>query len=291
MASCSVVRLGYGQAPDLAYWWIDSYIDLNEAQTPRLRKELDELAQWHRSRELPEVVLLLQKARQLAPGPISPAQVCALVEDGRTRFNAFTARSEGLVLWLAPSLSPAQIDHLARQFAKSNKEWEADWLRGTPADQLKHRVKQATRRFEMLYGDLDETQIQLLRAELAGSSFDARLWRTERLRRQEDMLVTLRRVSAGNLPPETVRESMQALLERLTTPPGAAGKAYADTMLRENCALFSRIHNSTSASQRARAVQTLRGYEEDFRVLSSTWIAAASLNSEATLRTPPLGSG
>ena len=269
MASCSVVRLGYGQAPDLAYWWIDSYIDLNEAQTPRLRKELDELAQWHRSRELPEVVLLLQKARQMAPGPISPAQVCALVEDGRTRFNAVTARSEGLVLWLAPSLSPAQIDHLARQFAKSNKEWEADWLRGTPADQLKHRVKQATRRFEMLYGDLDETQIQLLRAELAGSSFDARLWRTERLRRQEDMLATLRRVSAGNLPPETVRDSMEALLERLTTPPGAAGKAYADTMLRENCALFSRIHNSTSASQRARAVQTLRGYEDDFRVLAA----------------------
>lgn len=269
MASCSVVRLGYGQAPDLAYWWIDSYIDLNEAQTPRLRKELDELAQWHRSRELPEVVLLLQKARQMAPGPISPAQACALVEDGRTRFNAVTARSEGLVLWLAPSLSPAQIEHLARQFAKSNKEWEADWLRGTPADQLKHRVKQATRRFEMLYGDLDETQIQLLRAELAGSSFDARLWRTERLRRQEDMLATLRRVSAGNLPPEAVRESMQALLERLTTPPGAAGKAYADTMLRENCALFSRIHNSTTASQRARAVQTLRGYEEDFRTLSA----------------------
>ena len=269
MASCSVVRLGYGQAPDLAYWWIDSYIDLNEAQTPRLRKELDELAQWHRSRELPEIALLLQKARQMAPGPISPAQACALVEDGRTRFNAVTARSEGLVLWLAPSLSPAQIEHLARQFAKSNKEWEADWLRGTPADQLKHRVKQATRRFEMLYGDLDETQIQLLRAELAGSSFDARLWRTERLRRQEDMLATLRRVSAGNLPPEAVRESMQALLERLTTPPGAAGKAYADTMLRENCALFSRIHNSTSASQRARAVQTLRGYEDDFRVLAA----------------------
>ena len=269
LASCSVVRLGYGQAPDLAYWWIDSYIDLNEGQTPRLRKELDELAQWHRNREMPEIALLLQKARQMAPGPISPAQACALVEDGRTRFNAVTARSEGLVLWLAPSLSPAQIEHLARQFAKSNKEWEADWLRGTPADQLKHRVKQATRRFEMLYGDLDETQIQLLRAELAGSSFDARLWRTERLRRQEDMLATLRRVSAGNLPPEAVRESMQALLERLTTPPGAAGKAYADTMLRENCALFSRIHNSTSASQRARAVQTLRGYEDDFRVLAA----------------------
>ncbi len=274
LASCSVVRLGYSQAPDLAFWWIDSYVDLNEAQSPRLRKELDDIAQWHRSRELPEVVLLLQKARQMAPGPISPAQVCALVDDGRTRFNAVTARSEGLVVWLAPSLSPAQIEHLARQFDKSNKEWEADWLRGTPDDQLKHRVKQATRRFEMLYGDLEAAQVQLLRTELAASSYDPRQWRNERLRRQEDMLATLRRVSAGNLPPEAVRESMQALLERLITPPTPAGRAYAQTLQSENCALFSRLHNSTSPAQRARAIQTLRGYEDDFRTLSASRQAA-----------------
>jgi hypothetical protein len=104
LASCSLVKLGYGQLPDLTYWWIDSYIDVTDAQTPRLRRELDELAQWHRTNELPRLVLLLQKAQQLAPAPISPAQACALFEDGRERFNAVTARAEGLVLWLAPSL-------------------------------------------------------------------------------------------------------------------------------------------------------------------------------------------
>ena len=102
LASCSLVKLGYGQLPDLTYWWIDSYIDVTDAQTPRLRRELDELAQWHRTNELPRLALLLQKAQQLAPGPISPAQACALFEDGRERFNAVTARAEGLVLWLAP---------------------------------------------------------------------------------------------------------------------------------------------------------------------------------------------
>ncbi|MBK9197488.1 DUF6279 family lipoprotein [Candidatus Skiveiella danica] len=151
LASCSLVKLGYGQLPDLTYWWIDSYIDVTDAQTPRLRRELDELAQWHRTQELPKLALLLGKARQLAPGPISPAQACALFEDGRERFNAVTARTESLVLWLAPSLGPAQIDHLAAKYAKINKEWD-DWLQGTPADQLKHRVKKATERFEMLYG-------------------------------------------------------------------------------------------------------------------------------------------
>jgi hypothetical protein len=86
----------------------------------------------------------------------------------------------------------------------------------------------------------------LLRTELASASYDARMLRSERLRRQEDILQTLRRVSAGNQPPEAVRESLNALLIRLTTPPGPAGKAYAETTLRENCALFSRLHNSTT---------------------------------------------
>jgi hypothetical protein len=121
LASCSLVKLGYGQLPDLTYWWIDSYIDVTDAQTPRLRRELDELAQWHRTNELPRLALLLQKAQQLAPGPISPAQACALFEDGRERFNAVTARAEGLVLWLAPSLSAAQIDHMAPNMPRSTR--------------------------------------------------------------------------------------------------------------------------------------------------------------------------
>ena len=269
LAACSLVKLGYGQLPDLTYWWIDAYIDLNGVQTPRLRKDLDDLAQWHRRVELPQLVVLLQKAQQMAPGPITPAQACALFEEGRERFDALAARSEPLVLWLAPSLGAAQIEHLARQFVKANREWDDDWLRGNPAEQLQYRVKQATRRFEMIYGNLDEAQVRLLRTELAGGSYDARRWRAERLRRQEDILQTLRQVSAGTMAPEAQRDALRALLERLTTPPGAAGKAYAETMLRENCALFSHIHNSTSATQRAKAVQTLRGYEDDFRALSA----------------------
>ncbi|MBK6361652.1 MAG: hypothetical protein IPF39_17815 [Comamonadaceae bacterium] len=100
-----------------------------------------------------------------------------------------------------PSLSPAQIDHMAAKYAKVNKAWDDDWQRATPDDRLKHRVKQATERFEMLYGSLDHAQIQLLRSGLAGASYDARMLRSERLRRQEDILQTLRRVSAGNRCP------------------------------------------------------------------------------------------
>jgi hypothetical protein len=267
LAGCSAVKLGYSQLPEIAYWWIDSYIDTTDAQSRRLRAELDELAQWHRSTELPQIVLMLQKMQRLAPGPISPAQACTEFEGVRERFHALAARSEGLVLWLAPSLSPAQIDHLAAKYAKTNTAWEADWQRGTPEDSLKRRLKQAVERSEMLYGSLDQAQIQLLRSELAASSFDAKMLGSERLRRQEDILQTLRRVTAGTLPQQGIREALKALQQRLLTSPVPAGRAYSETVVRENCALFSRLHNSTTPAQRARAVENLKHYEDDFRAL------------------------
>jgi hypothetical protein len=269
LVSCSAVKLGYNQLPEIAYWWIDAYIDTSDAQTPRLRRDLDELLQWHRSTELPQVVLLLQKMQRLAPGPVSPAQACAVFEDVRERFNALTARAEGTALWLAPSLSPAQLEHMAAKYSKTNTEWQADWLRGTPAGQLKRRVKQAVERSEMLYGSLDDAQNQLLRTELAASSYNAQILWTERLRRQDDILQTLQRVSAANLPPEAAREPLHALMGRLMTSPVPAGRAYSETTLRENCALFSRLHNSTTPAQRARAVETLKNYEDDFRALAA----------------------
>ena len=132
LAGCSAVRIGYSQLPEISYWWIDSYIDTADTQAARLRRELDELFQWHRSTELPQYALGLQRMQKLAPGPISPEQACAEFDAVRERFNALTTRAESAVLWLAPSLSAAQIDHLAAKYAKTNKEWEADWLRARP---------------------------------------------------------------------------------------------------------------------------------------------------------------
>ncbi|MEK7778560.1 MAG: hypothetical protein AAB293_00575, partial [Pseudomonadota bacterium] len=31
---CSLMRLGYNHGPQLAWWWIDSYLDFNQEQTP-----------------------------------------------------------------------------------------------------------------------------------------------------------------------------------------------------------------------------------------------------------------
>ena len=40
LGACSTVRLAYNNLPELAYWWLDDYLDFTGAQSLRVREEL-----------------------------------------------------------------------------------------------------------------------------------------------------------------------------------------------------------------------------------------------------------
>src|SRR6185295_17419252 len=77
LAACSAVKLAYNNLPEVGYWWLDGYVDFDDAQTPRVREELRQLLAWHRRDELPKIADLLQQAQALAPADLTPAQACA----------------------------------------------------------------------------------------------------------------------------------------------------------------------------------------------------------------------
>ena len=84
-AGCSAVRLGYGQGPSLAYWWLDGYVDFTGEQSPRVKQALQEWFEWHRATQLPDYVALLVAAQRLAVDKVTPEQLCRLVEEGEQR--------------------------------------------------------------------------------------------------------------------------------------------------------------------------------------------------------------
>ena len=43
LSGCSAVKLGYANAPSLAYWWLNDYVEFSDAQTPKVRDALDRL--------------------------------------------------------------------------------------------------------------------------------------------------------------------------------------------------------------------------------------------------------
>lgn len=266
LAACAATRMAYNQAPTLSYWWIDRHVDLNETQTGQTREDLQAFFQWHRREELPSYASLLRQWQSMAVADVSPAQACTQFEDIRQRLDRAAAETVEPFARLALKLTPEQLDNLQKQQAKSNEEFEKDFLRGSPEQRLRKRLDKALERSESFYGTLDTAQRELLRGLLQKSPFDPQRTQSERLRRQADLLQTVRDVQAA---PSKAEQLVREHIARIRRSPAPGYDAYTENMVRQGCAQFAALHNSTTAEQRANAVRKLKGYEDDLRVLSA----------------------
>ena len=273
LLACSAVKLAYNNAPELAYWWIDGYLDLGEAQSLKVREELARLQQWHRGTELPKIAELLQKTQQLAPADTTPEQVCALFADIRSRIDAVVTHAEPAAVTLIVGLNAAQLGHIETKSAKTNAEWRDEWASGSPAERQVKRLKSAVERSEQFYGTLEERQIALLRNAIARSDFDPQLSYAERLRRQQDLLQTLRLISgvagSARLSVPQATAAWRAYLERSVNSPNPAYRAYSEKAILDGCKTIAQLHNSATAEQRTRAWRRLTAYERDARELAA----------------------
>ena len=267
LSGCSAIRLGYNQAPELAYWYLDSYVDFTEPQTSQVRADLATLQAWHRQTELPAYVALLERAQRLMPANVTPEQLCELYADARPRMQALTERAEPTLSAVTLTLKPEQLAHLARQLDKRSEKWRDEWLDGTPGERQTRYYKQLLDRAEMMYGRLDSGQRAALRASVAASPFDADLSYRESQRRHVDTLQTLRLIQSGGLGPERTRDEARGLLERALQSPDPIYRKHQERLIQDNCRTYAALHNSTTPSQRSKALETLKGYETDLRAL------------------------
>jgi hypothetical protein len=267
LSGCSALRLGYSQAPELAYWWLDSYFDFTEAQTTRVRADLAVLHAWHRSNELPIYLGLLDKVQRLTPGNVTPEQLCELYNEFLPRLNAAADQAEPTLSAVTLLLKPEQLAQLARQLDKRSENWRENWLDGTPGERRARHVKRLVDRAEGLYGRLDAAQRATVREAVAASQYDAEMSYRESQRRHTDTLQTLRLIQSGGLGAERNRLEARGLLDRAVNSPDPIYRSQQIKLLQENCRTYAALHNSTSPSQRAKALETLKGYEADLRSL------------------------
>ena len=267
LTGCSAVRLAYNQAPDLAYWVLDDYADFNGAQSLQIKADLTQLQAWHRQTQLPAYAQTLQQLQQQLPGDITAQQVCGVVAEARNRLKITLDQAEPAASALAATLQSAQLAVMARKFDKSNTQWRSDYLDAAPQKVRAKRLEQATDRAEMLYGRLNDAQLETLKRATEASGFDAALTYAERLRRQQDTLQTLRTLIA--VPAAAPRPAVQALLERLQRSPNAAYRRYQDAVTQEGCSTVAALHQRATPAQRQKAVLALQDYEQSFRALSA----------------------
>lgn len=269
LCACGAIKLGYNNIDEVAYWWLDDYVDFEDSQTPRVRQDIARLHLWHRGNELPRYVDLLQRMERLASADITSEQACGFIGDIRERVAVLSTQAEPAAVTLAMSLTPEQLTHLERKYQKINRDYRKEWIDIPPVEQRVKRVKQLVERSETIYGKLADPQRAAVRQQVEQSSFDAQRFMVERQRRQQDILQTLRTISGQPIALAEARNLVRGYLERFNKSPNAAFRAYQESVVQENCRGIASTHNATTAAQRENAAKRLRSYLDDLRELAA----------------------
>lgn len=269
LAGCSAVRLGYGQLPTLAYWWIDGYVDFDDEQTPRVREALRRWVDWHQRTQLQVYAAHLARVRAEAALPaVTGAQVCRLNDATRELLGPAIERAVLGAAAIVPTLTPQQIDNIDARYRKRTDEMRAEMLPADAAQRRKAALARTVKRFENFYGTLGDEQRRIVEEALGSSSFDAQTWFAQRELRHREMLETLRAIRAESPAPAVVQERLRQLARRYDGRAPIASPERSAALAAHNCELAARLHNSATAEQRRHLADKLSGWEGDLRALA-----------------------
>lgn len=267
-SGCSILRLSYDKGPQLTWWWLDGYVDFSREQTPQAKHAIHQWFGWHRATQLPEYADWLAAIRSRIDGELTPAQVCSWSDELQAIIAPAFDHAVHLGTPVVLRLGEAQWRHLEKRYAKSNEELREDFLQPDPEDRLRAAIKRTVKRIENLYGDIDKTQRRLIIDSLEASPFNPEAWLTERQRRQQETLRTLRQLAAQSTAPESATASLRKLIEHTHRSDDPDYRAYQLKLAEHTCSFIARMHNSTTPAQRQRAHDKLKGWETDFRALT-----------------------
>jgi hypothetical protein len=278
LGGCSLaLKFSYHRGPTLTYWWMNSYVDFNDRQSPRAHALITQWFAWNRTQKLPEYAHLLDQASaQVVQPQIAPAAMCAMADRVEHEMLAGFDQAVPSLAEVALTLTPQQVQHIAERFAKNNDKFRDKFLSGSADERLQARVKEADDRFTAVYGALDDAQRHRLRQLEAASPYDPERWLAERealhrevLQDLRDLLTARDRGTAHDALVAQAQAAFRAVGEHAAHSPRPDYAALQQKVWDYNCSLASQMHATMNAEQRAHAQHKLLGWLDDVKSLAA----------------------
>jgi hypothetical protein len=270
VAGCSTVRFSYNHGDTLLYWWLNTYLDLDSDQSDWVKKDIDNLLQWHRKTQLRDYAgLLANWQRQLAGNP-TQADLLADYRDvkARTELLAFKALPE--MADLARSVKPDQIAHMEKKFRSNSDDFRKKFMSGDLDKQRRTRFKKAMDQLELWFGHFSSEQEAQLRRASDARPLDNDVWLQERMLRQQKIIALLRLVQQDKLNKEQTMAATHNLLrdffDRMEAPDR---KAFFDAYVDSTSKFILTAIRIATPAQKAHAQKRMQGWIDDFNTLAA----------------------
>ena len=264
LASCSAVRVAYNNAEPLVRFAANDYFDLDDRQNEEFRNRLAQFHAWHRSAELPAYAALLTDAAQRLEAGLGRGDVRWAAEAVRARYRVLVARAAGDAAPILVTLAEPQIEELGRRLAKANAKYAEENVTGGARRTHRTRLKRMLGRFEDWTGELSDAQEARIERFVTEQAPLAALRLEDRRRAQRAAVALLRER-------RDARARAAGLADLFGHPEAHRSATYVAALARWEdglAGLLVDIDRMLSEEQRARVVQRMRRYAEDFHALS-----------------------
>lgn len=269
--ACSAIHFTYDHGDTLLYWWLNAYLDLDSDQSDWVKKDIDNLFQWHRSTQLHDYAGLLTKMqRQLADGNVTQDELLGDYRDIKARTELLSFKALPQLADLAMSIKPDQAAQMEKKFAKNNDDFRKKFMSGSVDDQQKARYKKAMEQLELWFGSFSRDQEAQLRKASDARPLDNEIWFQERVLRQKKIVALLRRIHQDKLNKEQTMSAIHDLLrdffDRMDAP---ERKAFFDAYVDNTSKFIVTAVRLTTPEQKAHAQKRMQGWIADFNALAA----------------------
>lgn len=206
LTGCSRTELLYRNADWLAYRWVDSMLEADQAQSEQWPLMFEQVMEEHRSELLPQVVALLDETSAQAARGMSVEGLACLWQDTGRLIGTHTRLIVPTATKVLGEVSESQVEHLAEVLKEDNEEYRDEFLSPDPDKREALRVSRFTKRIERWTGDLSPEQKRLIAAEVALMPDIADEWLSYRERQQQRLLELLRE----DVDPEVLEQFLVA---------------------------------------------------------------------------------
>jgi len=269
-AGCSSIKLAYNNGDTLLYWWLNAYLDLDSDQSSEVRKDIDDLFNWHRKTQLKNYVQLLQTAKHQLAGNLTQADLLTDYREAKGRMEMLAQKALPELTDLARTIKPEQLEQMEKKFNKNNETYRKKFVSGSVEERQKQRYKKSMEQLELWFGNFSREQEAQLRKASDARPLDNQIWLDERIRRQQKILAVLRKVDQEKLGKEATSALMQGLVrdifERLESP---ERKAFYDTYIDSTTQFILAAAKIATPEQKAHAQKRMQGWIDDFNTLAA----------------------
>lgn len=276
LGGCSTLQLGYRQAPALAHWWLDSYVDFDELQSQRVKQSLSEWHGWHRQTQLAAYAEHLALARRWSAGEVTADQLCNWNETALSLIEPALERALPAAAGVVLSLSPQQLARIDAKARQRTAKMREEWLPDDPGERMQAAVKRNLKRLDDFFGSSTDEQRQLVEEALRLMPVDTATWMEQRDRRHREMMATLTELARDKPAQAVAQQRLRQVIDRFNGRSPIGGKAQAAASSRATCEWMARVHNVSTPAQRQHLARKLRTWEDDLRALLPAPASAAA---------------